>query len=65
MRVSEGRVYKHGRLWYYDVYINKKRITKSAGETKGMALEALAARKTDARRGEFGFINESKILFED
>ena len=57
-------VYKIGEKWYVDFYHDGRRLRKVVGSKKD-AQNALITLKADQLRGEFGFIRERKIRFEE
>jgi len=56
-------VYKVGRNWYVDLYVDGRRKRKAIGSRKD-AENALTAIKADVLRGEFKFKRENKVHFE-
>ncbi|MGB3480337.1 MAG: tyrosine-type recombinase/integrase [bacterium] len=61
------RIYKHKNgVWYLDYSLNGKRVRKSIGRSKKLALEALKAKETDIIRGKHLGVKQCKeILFDD
>ena len=57
-------IYKRGKKWYADFYLEGKRIRKAVGSKKD-AENALVAMKADILRGDYRFKRERKIKFED
>ena len=53
------------KIFYIDYYFHGKRIRESIGHNRKEAEDALAARKTDIRRGEYRFQKDHKIFFSD
>jgi len=50
-----GNVYKRGKNWYIDLYVNGRRIRKKVGKSKEVAILALKDTEVKAARNEFGF----------
>jgi hypothetical protein len=43
MRRGTGRVYKDGKIWMVDIYLNGERVRRSGGRTRRKADRALKA----------------------
>lgn len=54
-------VYRRGKTWCILYYHDGRRIREAVGPNKRAAEQALAARKTDLRRGRFHLSNPKKI----
>lgn len=58
-------VFKKGKkgqkdVWWIDFYYQGQRKRECVGTSKTLAQEALAARKTDIKRGDYGFLLKKK-----
>lgn len=61
---GQGRIYKRGPVWYIDYWVDGLRKRERAGN-KEAALEALAAKTTDVKRGALGFEKKQVVHFSD
>jgi len=50
-----GTIRKRGKYWYFDLYVNGRRIRKKVGKSKEIAALALKDAEVKAARNEFGF----------
>ena len=62
---GQGRIYKRGAVWYLDYWVDGLRKQERGSADKSEALEVLAARKTDALRGDMGFEKKQIVHFSD
>jgi integrase len=60
----QGRIYKRDKVWYIDYWVDGKR-KREFGGSKDAALEALAAKTTDVKRGILGFEKKQTVHFSD
>ncbi len=58
-----GRIYRVGRIWYVDYWVDGCRKRERASGDKEMALSILAAKRTDVERGELGFEKKQILHF--
>jgi|WetSurSiteA1Bulk_404760.scaffolds.fasta_scaffold07848_3 integrase len=61
---GQGRIYKRDKVWYIDYWVDGRR-KREFGGSKGAALEALAAKTTDVKRGILGFEKKQIVRFSD
>ena len=62
----KGRVFKRGKIWYIDFFVDGRRVREAAGENKRFAETVLSKRLTEAAEGRFLNIKrDEKIKFED
>jgi integrase len=62
---GQGRIYKRGAVWYIDYWVDGMRKREKASGDKQAALEALAAKTTDVKRGALGFEKKQVVHFSD
>ncbi len=60
-----GRIYKRGAVWYLDYWVDGCRKQERGSGSKEEALRILAARRSDAERGEVGFEKKKVVHFSD
>jgi integrase len=62
---GQGRIYKRGKVWYIDYWVDGHRKREKASREKDEALRALAAKRTDVERGALGFVKKQALHFSD
>jgi len=62
---GQGRIYKRGAVWYLDYWVDGCRRQERGSGSKEEALRILAARRSDAERGEVGFEKKKVVHFSD
>jgi integrase len=60
---GQGRIYKRGAVWYLDYWVDGCRKQEKGSGSKEDALRILAARRSDAERGEVGFEKKQVVHF--
>jgi integrase len=62
---GQGRIYRRGRVWYIDYWVDGRRKREKASGSKDEALRSLAAKRTDIERGALGFEKKQTLHFSD
>ncbi|MEN6560103.1 MAG: site-specific integrase [Acidobacteriota bacterium] len=60
---GQGRIYKRGKVWYIDFWVDGCRKREKASGLKDEALRSLAAKRTDVERGSLGFERKQALHF--
>jgi integrase len=62
---GQGRIYKRGKVWYLDYWVDDKRIRERASCNKRDALKQLGEKATDAGRGTLVSVKKKIVHFSD
>jgi len=62
---GQGRIYRRGKVWYLDYWVDDKRIRERASSNKRDALKQLGEKATDAGRGTLVSLKRKIVHFSD
>lgn len=62
---GQGRIYRRGKVWWLDYWIDDKRIRERGSHNKTEALKLLGQRATDAGRGTLVSMKKKIVHFSD
>jgi integrase len=62
---GQGRIYRRGKIWWLDYWIDDKRIRERGSHNKTEALKQLGQRATDAGRGTLVSMKKKIVHFSD